>query len=283
MACWGSNHRSQCAVPASLGPAAPVAARRRHTAGLLSDGRMACWGWKHFGPCVVPSELGSVVRVAAGERHTAALLADGRTRVWGSDCGGVPWKIEVEHSLDLLITSAPALSKDFGNALLASVPSGDVTQFVAGGEHTAVLLPDGSVVCWGGNEEGQCAVPRDLDQAVQIAAGAWHTVALLGDGRVVCWGSNRRSQHDIPPAHQGRVARVHADGHSTWAVDVDGRLHGWGVTSEADSLPFELSDEAWLEFATRMWGKTKQKIYPEHIRKSATFKAIRTMHKVAGE
>ena len=210
------------------------------------------------GPLEVGDRVGdaTVVQVAAGRGHTAALLADGRVVCWG----------ENDHG-------QCAVPPDLGPAV----------QIAAGKEHTAALLSNGRVVCWGGNDRKQCAVPRDLDQAVQIAAGAWHTVALLADGRVVCWGSNRRSQHDIPPALQGRVARVHAEGHSTWAVDVDGRLHGWGVTGEADSLPFELSDEVWLEFATRMWGKTKQRIYPEHIRKSAAFKAIRAMHKVAGE
>lgn len=78
-----------------------------------------------------------------------------------------------------------------------------------------------------------------------------------------------------------RVAHVHADDYSTWAVDTDGRLHGWGSTRYTRSLPFKLSDEAWLEFATRMYDKTNERIYPKHIRKSPTFNAIRTMHRLA--
>jgi hypothetical protein len=100
---------------------------------------------------------------------------------------------------------------------------------------------------------------------------------------VVCWGKNQKGACDVPASIQGRVSAVHAKGASTWAVDVDGRLHGWGEIKKVDSLPVKLSDESWLEFATRMWGQTQETIYPEHIRESEAFKAIRTMHTLAEE
>ena len=115
---------------------------------------------------------------------------------------------------------------------------------------------------------GHCVVALDRKRRVSI---------IERDGRT--WQCGFR----VPPELQGRIVDIHAAPTGLWAVDVDGRLHGCGRLDQTDSLPFELSDEAWLEFATRMWGKTKQKIYPEHVRKSAAFKAIRTMHKVAGE
>jgi alpha-tubulin suppressor-like RCC1 family protein len=280
-----------------------------------------CWGDNREGQCNVPADLGPAVQVAAGERHTAALLADGRTRVWGHSCDGVPWEIGDEQVVDFLISSGHSLSKSYGDQLLARLPSGSVkhtpaghskhtaalladgrvvcwgtnidrqcsvpadlgpaVQVAAGGSHTAALLADGRVVCWGYNSHGQCSVPADLGPAVQVAAGGYHTVALLADGRVVCWGRSDEGQCNVPASIQGRAAAIHADASSTWAVDVDGRLHGWGEIKKVDSLPFELTDDSWLEFATRTWGQIKQKIYPEHIRKSAAFKAIRTMHKLA--
>ncbi len=87
----------------------------------------------------------------------------------------------------------------------------------------------------------------------------------------------------MPDELQGRIVAIHATSRALWAVDEDGRLHGRGKLDDVNSLPFELKDESWLEFATRMWGKTKQKIYPEHIRRSAEFKAIRMLHRLAEE
>ena len=111
-----------------------------------------------------------------------------------------------------------------------------------------------------------------------VALDRQHRVSIIERDNRTWWCGFR-----VPDELQGRIADILAAPTGLWAVDVDGRLHGWGRLDQTNSVPFELGDEAWLEFATRMWGKTKQKIYPEHIRKSAAFKAIRTMHKVAEE
>jgi hypothetical protein len=66
-----------------------------------------------------------------------------------------------------------------------AVGAAKVVQVAAGEHHTAALLADGRVVCWGTNSDGQCNVPADLGPAVQVAAGWFHTAALLADGRVV--------------------------------------------------------------------------------------------------
>jgi len=68
----------------------------------------------------------------------------------------------------------------------------------AGGWHTVALKPDGTVVAWGVNDEGQCNVPSDLKNIIAIAAGAWHTVALRQDGTVVAWGGNASDQCNVP-------------------------------------------------------------------------------------
>jgi len=52
------------------------------------------------------------------------------------------------------------------------------TQVAAGGgHHSLALRPDGSVVAWGLNNDGQCTVPADL-VATQIAGGGHHSLAL---------------------------------------------------------------------------------------------------------
>jgi alpha-tubulin suppressor-like RCC1 family protein len=90
-----------------------------------------------------------------------------------------------------------------------------VSQVYGGGLHTAVLFNDGTVKCWGYNNEGQLGYGNIEDlgdeagemgnnlpvvdlgigrTAVQIAAGGNHTVALLDNGTIKCWGRNDRGQ-----------------------------------------------------------------------------------------
>src|SRR5438445_10676824 len=75
------------------------------------------------------------------------------------------------------------------------------TAVAAGGLHTCMRLPDGTVQCWGRNNFGQLgngdgnltssSVPvavRGLTTATGVVTGDAHTGALLGDGTVQCWG-----------------------------------------------------------------------------------------------
>jgi hypothetical protein len=66
----------------------------------------------------------------------------------------------------------------------------------AGGRHTCGLKKDGSVSCWGENDDGQ-STPKP-GAYVQLAAGGAHTCGLKKDGSVSCWGTNRFGQSTPP-------------------------------------------------------------------------------------
>lgn len=74
----------------------------------------------------------------------------------------------------------------------------DVLAIAAGVGHYVALKRDGTVVVWGDNSHGQCAVPTHLKNVVKIACGDYHTLALTRDHTIYAWGDNRRGQCDVP-------------------------------------------------------------------------------------
>jgi len=78
------------------------------------------------------------------------------------------------------------------------------TAIAAGGDHTCVVT-GGSVLCWGGNANGELGVaagpPKTspvvvagLTNVKALAAGTAFTCALIADGTVRCWGDNSAGQ-----------------------------------------------------------------------------------------
>src|SRR5438094_3909191 len=131
------------------------------------------------------------------------------------------------------------------------------TAVAAGGSHTCMRLPDGTVQCWGRNNFGQLgngdgsltssSVPvpvRDLTNATSVVSGDAHSCALLGDGTLQCWGVGDSGQRGdgtfnnistVPVAvvgmggagHLTNAGAVAARGYHGCAVVGDG-TGGWG-------------------------------------------------------
>ena len=75
----------------------------------------------------------------------------------------------------------------------------------SGNGHSCALLADGTVSCWGNNNNGQLgdgsllnsSLPvavSGVDNATAIAVGSLHSCALLADASVSCWGYNSAGQ-----------------------------------------------------------------------------------------
>lgn len=120
-----------------------------HNCELLASGAIACWGGNRYGQLGVgdtaaTSEkalvggVSSAVDVTVGTDHTCALLAEGNVYCWGSNESGQLGNGGRFNS------SLP--TKVSGVAGAVSLSSG-------GGDHTCALHADGSVSCWGANEE----------------------------------------------------------------------------------------------------------------------------------
>jgi alpha-tubulin suppressor-like RCC1 family protein len=182
---------------------------RYHTCAILDDGSVNCWGHNAYdqlgdgttnsrytpGPT---SSLGTdrtAVAIAPGEYHTCAILDDGSVSCWGYNMYGQLGDGTTTNR------NTPTLTSSLGTDRTA-------VAIAAGSYHTCVILDDGSVSCWGSNDNGQLGDGTTTDRhtpnqtsslgtdrtAVAIAAGKYHTCAILDDGSVSCWGFNERGQ-----------------------------------------------------------------------------------------
>ena len=94
----------------------------------------------------------------------------------------------------------------------------------AGDAHTCALEGDGTVTCWGADNEEQSSPPAGLTGVTEIAAGSYHTCALEGDGTVTCWGDDDHDGQSSPPAGLTGVTRTRRGRRS--CVRARGRWHG---------------------------------------------------------
>jgi alpha-tubulin suppressor-like RCC1 family protein len=119
----------------------------------------------------------------------------------------------------------------------------------AGDGHTCQVQEDGSVRCWGRNDQGQLGdgstawtgtpvTVAGLGGVVAVTAGYAHSCALLADGTVRCWGSNTfgqlgdgsTSRRPTPVAVSGLsgVVTITAGDFHTCALRVDSGVLCWG-------------------------------------------------------
>ncbi|BDG01729.1 Ig-like domain-containing protein [Anaeromyxobacter oryzae] len=146
--------------------------------------------------------LPPAVAISAGESHACALAQDGAIYCWGANDGQ-------QVGIDPAVNAGP-----FSTA--QRVSTGASTPAVAidcGRAHTCALLADGSIRCWGKDDQGQLGngaqaarsgvvqVPAYLSPldgrvvaATGIAAGDQHSCAAYVDGSVRCWGARTHGQ-----------------------------------------------------------------------------------------
>lgn len=247
--CWGLNIGGQLGLgdtedrgdqPGEMGMLLPeVALGTEHVAlgltaqeyrscAVLDDGFVACWGLDgalgagepaargddpgEMGAELPLMDLGrSAVAISTGGQFTCALLDDASVKCWGLNVNG---QLGVG---DTTLRMRPSANGD--NLGTVSLGVGrSVKSISAGYEHTCALLDDGSVKCWGRNQDGQLGLgdaedrgdePGEMGDALpsvdlgtgrtatRIAAGDWHTCALLDDATVKCWGFGEAGQLGI--------------------------------------------------------------------------------------
>ncbi len=162
--CWGLNDAGQLGdgtFTSSLDPrevlgltsgVKAIVAGVFHTCALTAGGEVWCWGENLSGELgdgsyqssPVPVKVGGleagIQAVVVGGSHTCVLTKAGGVKCWGGNAGG---------QLGDGTTTDRNVPAD-----VSGLTSG-VVAIAAGGSHTCAMMSDGSVKCWGQNEEGQ--------------------------------------------------------------------------------------------------------------------------------
>ena len=189
-------------------------------------------------------------KVSNGQRHTCAIVDNGSLYCWGLGSQG-----QLGHGAytDLYGPSTTPVDLGAGRTAVA---------VAAGHHHTCAILDNGSVKCWGWDDNGQLgdggtshtqytktnspSNPIDLGTnrtAVAISAGWGHTCAVLDNGELKCWGSDNQGELGDGGGHlntaapsstaiclgTGRTAvAVSAGYRNTCAILDNGSLKCWG-------------------------------------------------------
>ena len=203
-----------------------------HTCALRANGEPVCWGAAagvqtpvrgrvDFGQAT-PPQGERFTAISSGGFHTCGLREDGTVLCWGAKQGD---QTGGRGGISLIgfDQASPPVDETF-----VSVSSG--------GFHTCGLRENGSVVCWGVDEEehsylgiGQSSPPEDA-RLVFISSGGYHSCGLREDGGAVCWGpepsSGPHGGRDATP--EGSFAWIDAANGYTCGQIVGGRVVCWG-------------------------------------------------------
>ena len=98
--------------------------------------------------------------------------------------------------------------------------------------HTCGIRVDGTVACWGLNDDGEASPPPG--QFSWVDAGWEHTCGVRTNGTVACWGRDDYGQA-TPPS--GRFASVSAGRLHSCGVMVDGSVTCWGKNDDGEATP----------------------------------------------
>ena len=197
----GNNENGQCDV-LYWSDLVAIAAGDHHTVGLRSNGTVLATGQNAYGQCDV-SGWSNVKFISAGDYHTVALCQDG----------------------SLLATGWNTYGQCNVSTIYNAVGGREIIAVAAGYEHTVVLCSDGTVAAVGRNDFGQCDV-SGWTNVIAIYAGTEHTVGLRSDGTVVATGRNKEGQCNVTGWTD--VAYLTAGDYFVTAVTNDGRVLSTG-------------------------------------------------------
>ena len=177
--------------------------------------------------------------VACGGYATAAIKTDGSLWVWGGNSNG---QLGINNTTS---KSTPVTTFSGGN---------NWKQVACGRFHTAAVKTDGTLWCWGRNNEGQLGDNTTTQRNIpvttfaggntwkSVTCGEYHTAAIKTDGSLWTWGENNFGQLGDNTTTQRNIPVTTFAGGNNWksvaggynvtaAIKTDGSLWTWGRNS----------------------------------------------------
>lgn len=247
--CGGGGTASACGTPPCV---LQVSAGGYHTCAVKQDGTLWCWGRNDYGqtgdgtmtasrpsPVQVMALGTTVVEVAAGGYHTCARKKDGTLWCWGRNEHG-----QIGDGTTAVAKPSPVQLTALGTSVVG---------VAAGSNRACARKMDGTLWCWGQNEQGEVgdgttASPKPSPvqvtslgtRIIDVVLGLNHTCARTTDGALWCWGGGGFGQigdgtTDGPKLSPVQittlgtsVVRMAAGDYHTCAGKLDGSLWCWG-------------------------------------------------------
>ncbi|MBK6847409.1 MAG: RCC1 repeat- and reductase domain-containing protein [Proteobacteria bacterium] len=164
LACWGTNWSGQLGDGTTVNRPSPVAVTAlgttvaevalggAHSCARRANGSLWCWGAERWAssatarrvphsPVAITALGTAVAQVALGGSHSCARRADGSLWCWGLNDDG-----QLGDGTTGFSHTSPMAVPALGTA---------VAQVALGGNHSCVRRADGSLWCWGLNDDGQ--------------------------------------------------------------------------------------------------------------------------------
>lgn len=246
--CWGDaptipsdDGESEVWVnPPPAGPFTQLAVGWRHVCGVQTDGTVACWGaYNHNDRLTAPE--GTFTELDAGAHHTCGVQTDGTVACWGRSYR-CDWPNGVNNG---------CVEVEVG---ITSPPEGTFTTLSASEVHTCGVRTDGTLACWGDNEDGQSDAPTGTFKAVSTSSDwLWaYSCGVRADSTLACWGSPDAYAMRTPPPAGSFIAvatagtfacALGAAPHSNDADATNIVCWGEGIASDPDTCMIEWTSE----------------------------------------
>ena len=221
--CWGNSDDGKLDAPERIFK--KLATGANHSCGIRLNGVIECWGDKTQGRTVAPPRL--FTDVSAGEFHSCGLLTDNTIECWGAAV------------TDKGQTKAPAgefFEVSAGRLHTCGIrqPDGPSTATTVVVGTTLVIIPAGSIECWGDDTYKQISkIPTGT--FTSVSAGGYHTCGIRLYRTVECWGANAHMQGNPPP---GEFISVSAGWFHTCGIRPQGKTvacWGWNDLKQTDA------------------------------------------------
>ena len=230
-----------------------IAAGYDHVVALDDNNKLYVWGNKRLGqdriPVGVTTSTSKIIQLEAGYQFSGVLLENGEAYFWGNanmcdvdvkpEYQGHIKKIAIStYNFCLLLDDGSVvyggIQKDNAFTRIPAELSSGVVDIAATGETMAGVTENGKIYVWGNGIHGEELVPESESRPVELYGGRYHYTALMEDGDVFSWGDNSHQQATVPESVNGAaIDTVYAGFYQNYAVDVNGKVHTWGLKGHA--------------------------------------------------